>query len=215
MNKKRFIIAFLGIVVIGLIIFAHLSLFKKYPSEITITKDTKLQGIIFPSGSHISFSNGRINSATLSEPLIIQGIKCQKLARVGFYPSGKMRYVVGLSESQKIEGRFCAKDIEVSFYESGNIHTAGLENGATIQGIYFPPRTEIFLYESGRLEGARMSRVGGYFEINGISCDTGCELYFYESGALMQAALARDQEVSGVFCKKGAHIAFDKNGKLK
>ena len=201
-------------VIAGGAVLAHLRVSEKRPpDELTITKDTDLQGVVFPSGSHIFFSNGRIDSVTLSRPLAIQGIKCQKLARVGFYPSGKIRYVVGLSESQEIQGRLCAKDIEVSFYESGKIDTAGLENGATIQGIYFPAGTEIFFYESGRLEGARMSRVGGSFEINGISCDTGCEFYFHESGALMQAALARDQEVSGVFCKKGAHLRFDENGK--
>jgi hypothetical protein len=212
---NRLVTACLIIMVIaGGVVLANLHVSKKRPpDEFTLTKDTNLQGVIFPSGSHISFSNGRIDLVTLSEPLAIQDIKCQKLARVGFYPSGKIKYVVGLSESQEMQGWLCAKDIEVSFYESGKINTAGLESGATIQGMYFPARTEIFLYESGRLEGARMSRVGGSFEINGISCDTGCEFYFHESGALMQAALARDQEVSGVFCKKGAHISFDKNGK--
>ena len=222
-GPNRFIAAFLILVVIiGGAVLVHLRVFKKRSSELTITKDTKLQEIIFPSGSRIFFSNDRIESVTLSVPLTIQGIKCQRGTKiVGFWPSGKIRYTSLLSESQEIQGWFCAKDIEVSFYKSGKIHTAGLENGATIQGIYFPARSEIFFYESGRLKGARMSRVGGPFEINGISCDTRCEFYFYESGVLENVMLWSNQDIQGIPCAGSfgsslhKHIRLYESGKLK
>lgn len=212
--NRTFTIALLFTVIVVVIALVYSYVFKKYPKELILTKDTKLEGITFPAGSHIYFSGKSIESVILSNPLTIQNIKCQKHVNLGFYPSGKVRYTYALSEYQEIQGVPCAKDIEVSFYESGRLHTAGLGKGWTIQDIFFPARSELFFYESGKLEGARLSRVAGPFNIHGISCDTCCEIYFHESGTLMSATLSQDQEIGGKFYRKGTDLRFDENEKV-
>ena len=85
-----------------------------------------------------------------------------------------------------------------------------LKSGKTIQGIPFPEGTRIEYTEAGKIHYAILDRPE---KIQDAPCEGW--LYFYASGKLKSAQLARDYETHGFTFAKGTGIFFYESGKIQ
>lgn len=214
-------------------------------SDVTLAARQKIQGIFFPKGTRIEFTDKKkLKEVRLSSNLTIKGIpaaggiKCPYISldvEVQFHPNGMVRQAL-LTKAHSFHGTSFPKDTQVTLNDKGKLVDTYLPRDMTIKGIKWAggtrrtpggmgfSQTGVKFYGNGKIAGGHLA---SDTTIQGIKCQR-AKLYshgfdnyetssvsFHTNGKLKSAYLSQDQVIMGVKCAKDNGVAFHPNGKLK
>jgi hypothetical protein len=174
------------------------------------------------SGADAKRDRGRTIAVKPGEVTIVQGVPCR--GSFERYPDGKLKSCV-LAREDTLSGQLFAEGTVVNFTPEGIFDWCFLQEDTFIQGHLCRGETHGFMthfHPNGKL---KLAWLGRDEVIQGIPCSKftwfgdvfggASGVSFHPNGMLNHCKLSKAVTIGGRTFKKGEHVRFDQNGKLK
>ena len=166
-------------------------------------------------------SGSKKTDETFVQPTDVQGVSC---SYVVYYDDGKMKSCV-LAREDTLSGQSLPLGTIVFFSRDGVMESCFLQRDTEIQGHLCKGRSDNWstaFHPNGELKLAWLAKDEIIQDVPCASVSfwkdafgSGAGTYFFADGKLRGCKLAQDATVGGLSFRKGDHVAFEENGKVK